>query len=337
MNQTNFNYRLRQILVLIFIILMAVLLINQLAVFIPGFLGGITLYILSRSWYLKLVYKYKWKKSLTAIAFIFAFLIILALPFYFSITLISPKITELLNNQDRIVKSLQQISSVIHDKTGITLLTSENIKQLASKGTALVPKLLNSTAIVLTNMLMMFFILYYLLVDGRTAEKSLHRMIPLATDSINRLSGETKMMVKANALGIPIISLIQGLAAALGYFIFNLDDWGMWGFVTGVFAFFPLVGTMIVWVPLTIYLYAQGHVWPALGLAIYSIVVTGNIDYVARLSLMKRMGNVHPLVTVLGVIVGLKLFGFIGLVFGPLLISYFILMAKIYTNEFGGG
>lgn len=70
MNQPDFNYRLRQILVLIFIILMAVLLINQLSVFIPGLLGGITLYILSRSLYLKLIYKYKWKKGLTAIAFI---------------------------------------------------------------------------------------------------------------------------------------------------------------------------------------------------------------------------------------------------------------------------
>ena len=336
MNQPDFNYRLRQILVLIFIILMAVLLINQLSVFIPGLLGGITLYILSRSLYLKLIYKYKWKKGLTAIAFIIIYIAILALPFYFSITLISPKINELLNNQDRIVKSLQEISSVIQDKTGFTLLTSENIKQLASKGTALVPKLLNSTAIVLANMLMMFFLLYYLLVDGRTAEKNLQRIIPLASHNINELSGETKMMVKANALGIPIISFIQGLVAALGYFIFNVDGWGMWGFVTGVFAFFPLVGTMIVWVPLTIYLYAQGHVWPSVGLAIYSIIVTGNIDYVARLNLMKKMGDVHPLITVLGVIVGLKLFGFIGLVFGPLLISYFILMVKIYSNEFGG-
>ena len=67
---------------------------------------------------------------------------------------------------------------------------------------------------------------------------------------------------------------------------------------------------------------------------IYSIVVTGNVDYITRLGLLKKIGNVHPMITVLGVIVGLKLFGFMGLIFGPLLISYFIILLKIYMNEF---
>jgi predicted PurR-regulated permease PerM len=92
---------------------------------------------------------------------------------------------------------------------------------------------------------------------------------------------------------------------------------------------------MIIWVPLVAYMFSQGLNWPAIGLMIYSIVVTGNVDYVARLSLMKRMGDVHPMITVLGVIVGLNLFGFIGLIFGPLLVSYFIILVKIYINEFG--
>ena len=72
----------------------------------------------------------------------------------------------------------------------------------------------------------------------------------------------------------------------------------------------------------------------ATGLTIYSIAVTGNVDYITRLGLLKRMGNVHPMITVLGVIVGLQLFGFMGLIFGPLLISYFIILVKIYINEF---
>jgi predicted PurR-regulated permease PerM len=46
------------------------------------------------------------------------------------------------------------------------------------------------------------------------------------------------------------------------------------------------------------------------------------------------MGNVHPLITVFGVIIGLNIFGFIGLIFGPILISMFILLVKIYMNEF---
>ncbi len=165
-------------------------------------------------------------------------------------------------------------------------------------------------------------------------EKSLNRIIPFKPHNIDTLAGETKMMIRANAMGIPIICIVQGICAALGYWIFGLDDWAMWGFITGVFAFFPLVGTMIVWVPLCIYLFSQGQNWPGFGLALYSLVVTGNVDYAARISFMKKIGDVHPLITVFGVIVGLKLFGFVGLIFGPLLISYVLVFVKIYMNEF---
>ncbi len=102
-----------------------------------------------------------------------------------------------------------------------------------------------------------------------------------------------------------------------------------------MFAFFPIVGTTLIWAPLVVFLFSQGNTGQGIGLLIYSLLVTGNVDYLARVTLMKRLGDVHPMVTVLGVIVGLSLFGFWGFIFGPLLISYFMLLFKIYTNEFG--
>ncbi|MBS1734338.1 MAG: AI-2E family transporter, partial [Bacteroidetes bacterium] len=180
----------------------------------------------------------------------------------------------------------------------------------------------------------MFFLLYYLLVSGKEIERYLNKMIPLKQENVDILASETKVMVRANALGIPIICIVQGTTAAIGYWIFGVEDWGLWGFITGVFAFFPLVGTMIVWVPLVIYVMSQGHTWPAVWLTLYSIIVTGNVDYITRLGLLKKMGDIHPMITVLGVIVGLSLFGFMGLIFGPLLVSYFIILVKIYLNEF---
>src|SRR5690606_29011515 len=95
------------------------------------------------------------------------------------------------------------------------------------------------------------------------------------------------------------------------------------------------IGTMAIWVPLVIYLFSTGNTGAGIGLLLYSAVITGNIDYLARISLLKKIGDVHPLVTVLGLIVGLKLFGFFGFIFGPLLISYLLLLIKIYKSEFG--
>jgi predicted PurR-regulated permease PerM len=165
-------------------------------------------------------------------------------------------------------------------------------------------------------------------------EHTVKQFIPLHQDSVIALAQETKHMVKANAIGIPLISIVQGFAAWLGYLIFGLNDALMWGFLTGVFAFFPIVGTMMIWVPLVIYLFSQGLTGPGTGLLIYSLLVTGNVDYLARVSLMKKIGNVHPLITVFGVIVGLQLFGFMGFIFGPLVFSYVIILIKIYAHEF---
>lgn len=334
MNQPGFNDRLRQVLILLLVLSIAILLISQLTIFIPGLLGGITLYILSRSLYFQLIFKRKWKKGWTALLFIFCYLIIIAFPVYISVTLASPKISSIAENQEQIITGIQSVSAKVKEKTGFTLLSAESAKTIAQKVSTYIPQIINSTMVLLSNLIIMFFLLYYLLVQGRDMEKYLSKVIPLKDENVHLLAGETKMMIRANALGIPIICVVQGSFAALGYWIFGIEDWGLWGFVTGVFAFFPLVGTMIIWVPLVGYLFIHGSNLPAIGLTIYSFVVTGNVDYLARLKLMKYMGDVHPVITVLGVIVGLNLFGFMGLIFGPLLISYFLIMVKIYINEF---
>lgn len=330
----SFNDRIRQLLIMALIIILGYILVTELYIFLPGVLGAVTLYILTRGLYFKMIYQKKWKKGLTALLFILCSLVIFSIPFYLAIKMISPKVNELINNEDKIITGFKIFSEQFKQYSGIELLSDENTKALTQRISSLVPKLINSTASILTNLLMMFFLLYYLFVNGTEIEKYLSKIIPLKPDNIDKLAHETKIMITANAIGIPIICIVQGIFAALGYWIFDVKDWGMWGFLTGVFAFFPLVGTMIIWIPIVLFMFSTGNTWMATGLTIYSIVVTGNVDYITRLGLLKKIGNVHPLITVLGVIAGLGLFGFMGLIFGPLLVSYFIILIKIYMNEF---
>ena len=334
MPNTTFNNHVRQILLISLILFLTIIFFNQLYIFLPGILGGLTLYILTRKLFQRLTIQQKWKKALTALLFIFGSIILIAIPVYFTIIMVSPKINSLMDNQQEVMQGLKVFSQKIEQYTSITLLSDKNSSSLANKISAFIPGLINSTANILTNFIMMFFLLYYLLVNATTIEKYLNKIIPLKVENVNMLATETVLMIRANAIGIPIICIVQGVFAAVGYLLFGIKDWGMWGFITGVFAFFPLVGTMVVWVPLVIYLFSTGQNYTATGLTIYSIVVTGNVDYITRLGLLKKMGNVHPLITVLGVIVGLRLFGFMGLIFGPLLISYFVILIKIYLNEF---
>lgn len=308
--------------------------IRELKIFMPGILGAVTLFILSRGSYFQLIYHRKWNKSITALLFMALYFIILGLPVYLGVSFLSPKISHFFNNPTDIFNSIRLASEQMQHKTGKNLITENSLNELFQKLANSLPFLLNNTLQLLTNLIILLFFLYYLLYHGKEIEKGILKLIPLQDNNISKLASETRRLVKASALGIPLISIIQGITATFGYCLFNVDDFIIWGFLTGIFAFFPVVGTMIMWVPLVIYMYSTGQVWNATGLLLYSLIITGNIDYIARITIMRKMGDVHPVITVLGVLIGLGLFGFIGLIFGPLLVSYIILLFKIYISEF---
>lgn len=329
-----YNNKIKQILILGLLILMIVIAVRELDLFMPGILGAITLYILTRGSYFQLVYHRKWNKSVTALLFLFGFLILFGLPVYFAISFLSPKINSVFNNSEEVLNNIKMSVLHVQEKIGVTIITGNSLNETIQKLANALPLLLNNTLNLLTNLIILLFFLYYMLYHGKEMEKVLLQLIPLKNENIDKLAKETKRLIKASALGIPLISIIQGFTATVGYYIFKVDDFILWGLLTGLFAFFPVIGTMIMWVPLVVYMFATGQEWNATGLLFYSLVVTGNIDYLSRITIMRKIGDVHPVVTVLGVLIGLGLFGFIGLIFGPLLVSYIILLFKIYMSEF---
>lgn len=331
----TFSNRLRQIILLVVLTALGFLLVKELYIFFPGFLGAVTLYILSRRNYQYLTITKKWNKNLTATLFLLGFLIIIGFPIYYIITLLSPKITQVFTHADEVILGIKSVSAQVKEWTGQELFTDKNLAELQNRVANFFPAFLNSTAMILSNLAMLLFLYFFMLTYWKETEGSFEYFLPLHEKNIDILGKETISVVRANAIGIPLISFIQGVFALIGYWIFGINEFVLWGFVTGVFAFFPIVGTTLIWAPLVVFLFSQGHTGQGIGLLIYSLIITGNVDYLARVTLMRKLGDVHPVVTVLGVIVGLSLFGFWGFIFGPLLISYFILLFKIYSNEFG--
>jgi len=331
---TQFNNRIRQVVLLIIIAFLGFLIVKELYVFLPGLMGALTFYILGRDRFFRLTEKRGWKPGLTAMLFIMGFLLVIAAPIYYAIVLVTPRINNVFGHADEFMTGLKALSDQVKLVTGQELFTAKNLDALQSNLAGYIPTFLNSSAMILSNLLVMFFVLYFMFTGGRTMEATVRNFIPLHQESVQALAHETRHMVKANAVGIPLISLIQGITAYIGYLIFGIEDALMWGFLTGVFAFFPIVGTMMIWVPLVIFLFSQGLNMPGTGLLIYSLIITGNVDYLARITLMKKIGDVHPLITIFGVIVGLQLFGFMGFIFGPLVFSYAIILVKIYAHEF---
>ena len=276
------------------IILLAILLIKHVYIFLPGVLGAITLYILSRRLYFKLVDERRWRPGWTAFLYILFYFIIICLPVYFSFVLVSPKLIALFNNPVEITVALKSFSNKILQSTGFEPFSTENVKSVTQKVANSVPQILGVTANLVTNLLIMFFVLYYMLIHGEKLESFLNGFIPLRKKNLSMLATETNVMIKANAIGIPLLAIIQGLVGTLGYWIFGVKDFGLWGFITGVASVIPIVGTGLVWIPLTIYLFAVGKSWQGFGLGFYSLIVISNIDYIARITILKKIGDVHP-------------------------------------------
>ncbi|MEP5131787.1 AI-2E family transporter, partial [Nonlabens ulvanivorans] len=198
-----------------------------------------------------------------------------------------------------------------------------------------VQNLANSSLTVSISIGIMFFLLYFMLVDRKKWLEAALIYMPLKEKNLKIIGKESIDLVKSNAIGIPLVALLQGIVALIGYFIFGVENPFFWFVITVIGSMIPFVGTALGILPVTILLFSQGETAAAIGILIYGVIVVGSTDNLFRLVVQKRLADVHPLVTLIGVVVGVPLFGFIGLIFGPLLVSLFLLLLKIYKNEYG--
>jgi predicted PurR-regulated permease PerM len=181
----------------------------------------------------------------------------------------------------------------------------------------------------------MYFMLYYMLTNRKTLRESLKEYIPMSRTNLSEIGDEVQAMVRSNALGIPLVAVAQGLIALIGFWIFGIENPFFWFVITAVGSMIPFVGTLLGILPVFVIALASGDNFQAYGILLYGFIVVGSTDNIIRLYILKKLDNVHPLITLIGVIVGVPVFGFIGLIFGPLLISLFIALVRIYRNEYG--
>lgn len=233
-----------------------------------------------------------------------------------------------------ITETAKKIQVYVNDRLGMDILTEKNIEKITTKITEIVPPLLSSTASALMNIAIAYFLLWFLLIHAGEIERWLLKHLPFKPENRNVVLSEVKDSVMSNAIGLPIMGAIQGILAGIGFWIFGVADPLIWGIATGICSFIPFVGTMAAWMPLALLTFAAGDIVNGIGQTLWGFIVIGLSDNFVRMLLLKKIGNTHPLITLFGVIIGLNLFGFLGLIFGPLLISLFMLLIKIYIREF---
>jgi predicted PurR-regulated permease PerM len=173
-----------------------------------------------------------------------------------------------------------------------------------------------------------------MLVNINRLEAAILHYLPFSRRKILIFGEELKAQTVSNAVGVPLVAFGQGFTAYIGYLICAVPEPAFWAVLTGATSILPILGTGLFWIPIVAYLIIQQLTWQAIFLIVWGVMVMGTIDNVIRFMLAKKMANVHPLVTVLGIIIGLQNFGITGLVFGPLVISYFLILIKMYYSDY---
>jgi predicted PurR-regulated permease PerM len=179
-----------------------------------------------------------------------------------------------------------------------------------------------------------FFGLYYLLVQPEGAWRSVRPFIPFSAASAEILRRRFGDVTISTLVGTGVTASIQGLFVGTAFWVVGLSNPVFWGVVTVIFAILPVVGSGLVWGPGAAALAMDGRWGAAIGLVIWGIFVVGNVDNVIRPIVFRRWAQIHPFITVIGAFMGLRYFGLLGLLIGPLAISYFFELIRMYRVEY---
>jgi predicted PurR-regulated permease PerM len=313
---------------------MGVLIFQEMLPYLSGVLGAITIYVILRKPMEVLVDK-GWRTNLAAIFLMVLSFICIMVPIVGLGFMMGSKIEYAVDNSQKVIDAaksqLSRVESFLNvdmaskiDTGAITAWLSDNLQSLAG-----------GTFGMVISIMVMYFLLYFMLINRQKLKESLFEYIPVKEKNLKTIGKETNEKVKANALGIPLVALGQGLVGLIGFLIFGVPDPFFWGAIVTVGSMIPFVGSALGTVPVFLLALSNGNTFQAWGILIYGTVAIGATDNIFRLYILKRLDDVHPLITLIGVLVGVPLFGFIGLIFGPLLVSLFLIVVRIYKNEYG--
>ncbi|RFZ83010.1 AI-2E family transporter [Mucilaginibacter terrenus] len=328
-----FNYKQRNNIILVSIIVLGCFLLYALSELFSSILGAIVLFTIFRPFYLYMVERRKFNSTISALIIIAISLIVIVIPFLSMSIMIIGKIASINKSNLPIDQWTQKIDAFTGENLGQPHFAEDTFKKLGAYAADLFPSLLGSAASIIITLLVMYFLMYFMFVQMRAFETGLLKYAPFREQHALKFAQALRDSTYSNVLGQGIIALTQGTLLAMGFYAFQIPDAIFWGFVGVFLSFLPVVGAPTMCIPASLIFFANGQNFKGILLLAYGLLFIGNVDNVLRVIINKRVGNTHPIISIIGVFIGLPLFGILGLVFGPLLLSYFLLLLEIYETN----
>ena len=186
----------------------------------------------------------------------------------------------------------------------------------------------------LVHFFLMMLVIYYLFRDGERLKEYIFRLMPVPKQQLEEVVIKFHEMGKAIIVGNGLSGIVQGFLGGLGFYIFGLSSPLLWGTVISFMAFLPIIGASVVFVPAAVILIVQGKIGVGIGFLIYNLFYSSIIEYILKPRVIGKGMQMNSLLVFIGIIGGLKLFGILGIVYGPLIITTFVTLAEIYRLEY---
>jgi predicted PurR-regulated permease PerM len=314
------------------ILLLAAAVVLGLAPFFSGLLGAAVLYVL-------FIRPYQWlarhlTAGLAAAITLVTALSVIALPLAWVVGLLIGQAPDALRGlQDSTV--FARIAQVRLGEVQVGAEIAKASGTLVSWASAQVFNLVGSATTAALNLVIAFFGFYYMLRSADHMWVVVRAYIPFSPTTADLLRDRFFGVTEAMLLGSTLVAVVQGSIVGIGFALVGLSDPLFWGTVTAFASILPVLGSALVWLPAVLVLVGQGRYAAAFGMFVVGGLVASNIDNLIRPFVYRRVSNTHPMITLVGAFAGVRYFGLVGLLLGPLAIAYLFELLHFFREEYG--
>jgi len=232
-----------------------------------------------------------------------------------------------LNIQERINKVIDL------ESIDLFSIVSSVMQRLSSFAVSQVTGIVQNFSKTLFSFVLMVFTLFFFFKDGDRIVEFLRDIIPLSPARRNEIVGRFSEVITATVLGDLVVALLQGFLGGVAFWILGLPSPIFWGAVMAFLSIFPVIGAPIVYIPAAVILLIQGSIWKGLILLVWGSLVVSQIDNFLRPILISGRAKLHTLILFFSILGGIYIFGFLGIIMGPVVAALFLTMIKIYREE----
>lgn len=332
--ETVYFRRALTIITIIILIVLAFLILKSILMSI--IFGLLLAFILSPLY--RFFYKITKTPNVSATFVIILLIIVIILPIWFLTPLIVNQAFKLYLSAQQLdyTAILQNILPRIFSSPQFAADFGSTIQSFIIKGgnsilDALSQLILNFPSLLL-QMVVVLFTLYFALRDRKQLVEYIKSLSPFSKEIEEKIFKSSKDITASILYGQVIIGILQGIIAGIAFFLFDVPSALLLSVVAVVFGILPIVGPMFVWVPVCVFLLISGNTVSALGIFIFGLI-SSNVDNILRPLFVSRYTKIHSSIILIGMIGGLFVFGVLGLILGPLILAYLLIILEVYRTR----